>query len=117
MYVTLGEDAGSGLRVTVKERAGRCGLPPKSERDETQQALGSGAFCREPEEKLSWEMKREGKRGSEGRGKKGVWRVRVRARECVCVCARAGAHAHACVLALSCQLWLSLGFLFCRFLA
>lgn len=29
MYVTQGKDAGSGLRVTMKERAGRCGLPPR----------------------------------------------------------------------------------------
>lgn len=44
--------------------------------------MGSGAFCREPEEKLSWEMRREGKHG-EGREGKGVWRVRVCARVCV----------------------------------
>ena len=34
MYVTQGEAAGSGRRVTVKERAGWCGLPPKRERNE-----------------------------------------------------------------------------------
>lgn len=47
----------------VKELAGLCGLPPKTERNENQQALGSGAFCWEPEEKLSWEMRREEKGG------------------------------------------------------
>lgn len=42
--VRLGEDAGSRLRVTVKERAGWCGLPPKRERNENEQALGSLRF-------------------------------------------------------------------------